>query len=268
MAMPTPNATFTGPDYYDELLGPFTFGPFAAELAAQLPAGLAGPVLEVACGTGLVTRHLRERLAPSAQLVATDLSPAMLDYARRKLGTAGIEWREANALSLPFEAGSFAAVACGFGIMFVPDRLAGLQEMRRVLTADGLLALTVWDRIEENPAALAFAQVIEDLFPGDAEMRFRTPYEMNDVGALRDLVASAGFGQIEIETQRRPITGADPRQFATGQLLGTPRAALIAKRGLPMELVIDKVTAALEAAGGNPYQGYAQAHIVQARALA
>jgi ubiquinone/menaquinone biosynthesis C-methylase UbiE len=265
--MPAANATFTGPEYYDALLGPYTFGPFAAELAARLPPGQAGPVLEVACGTGLVTRQLRARLAPSAQMIATDLSPAMLEFARRNVGSDGIEWREANAQSLPFEAGTFAAVVCGFGIMFVPDRTAGLKEMRRVLRPQGLLLLTVWDRIEENPAALAFAEVIEGLFPGDAEMRFRTPYEMHEVEQLRAQLAAAGFGEIRIETQRRAITGADPRQFATGQLLGTPRAALIAKRGLPMELVIDKVTAALEAAGGNPYTGYAQAHVVEARAV-
>ena len=80
--MPSKSAAFTGPGWYDEHLAPHTFAPFARELVARVPRVPAGPVLELACGTGVVTRPLREHLAPSVALVATDLSPAMLAYAR------------------------------------------------------------------------------------------------------------------------------------------------------------------------------------------
>jgi len=163
------SVTFSGPQYYDDCVGPVWFDPFAADLVQRFPERPAGDVLEIACGTGLVTRRLRERLSPSVRLVATDLSKAMLDYARAKLdGAEGIEWREADALKLPFDDGAFAAVVCGFGIMFVPDRQAALREARRVLAPGGLLLFNVWDRIEENPHALANAEVVEALFPGDA----------------------------------------------------------------------------------------------------
>ncbi len=182
--MASASATFSGPEYYDRLLGPIYFDPFAAELVRRLPPRPPGDVLEVACGTGLVTKRLRERLDPTLRLTATDLSTTMLDYAKAQLGRHdGIEWRDADALKLPFPDGAFGAVVCGFGIMFVADRQAMLQEARRVLVDGGMLLFSVWDRVEENPHALASATVVEGMFPGDAGMRFRVPYEI--LGATR-----------------------------------------------------------------------------------
>ena len=266
--MVSASATFAGPQCYDDCIGPVWFDPFAADLVQRLPQRPPGDVLEIACGTGLATRRLRERLSPTLRLVATDLSKAMLDYARAKLdGRKDIEWREADALNLPFEDGKFGAVVCGFGIMFVPDRQAALREARRVLTEGGILLFNVWDSIEENPHASANAGVIEAMFPDDPEMKFRLPYDMHDAGLLRRLLAGARFRETRIETKRIPITGADPRSIAIGQIRGTPRAALIEKRGVSLDLVIDKVTDALTRTGGNPYSGHAQAIVVQALAI-
>src|SRR5688500_9010954 len=88
--------TFGGsiPSYYDRCLGPAWFDRFAADLARRLPRAPGGDVLEIACGTGLMTRHLRERLEPSRRIIATDLSQPMLDFASRKLADlGGIEWQ-------------------------------------------------------------------------------------------------------------------------------------------------------------------------------
>jgi ubiquinone/menaquinone biosynthesis C-methylase UbiE len=260
-------AGFTGPAYYNDCIGPLWFDPFAADLVRRLPNRPPGDVLEIACGTGLVTRRLRKCVHSALRVVATDLSAAMLDYARAKLGDEGIEWREADALALPFEDHAFGAVVCGFGIMFVPDRPAMLREARRVLVDGGILLFNVWDRIEENPHAAVNAAVLEAMFPGDIEMRFRTPYDMHDTNYLRQLLASAGFREALIETKRIAITGADPSAIATGQLRGTPRSALLETRGVSLDIVIGKVADALAAAGGNPYSGYGQAIIVQARAI-
>ena len=265
--MVSASATFSGPQYYDRHLGPIQFDPFAAELVRRLPPRPPGNVLEIACGTGLVTKRLRDRLDPALRLTATDLSATMLDYAKAQLGERdGIEWRDADALNLPFADGSFGAVVCGFGIMFVPDRQGMLREARRVLMDGGMLLFSVWDRIEENPHAMASADVVEAMFPGDAEMRFRVPYEMHDPALLRQLLARAKFRGTRIETKRIPFEGVDPRNIATGQIRGTPRSVLIEKRGVPLDLVIEKVAAALETRGGNPYRGHAQGLIVEAQA--
>ena len=83
--------------------------------------------------------------------------------------------------------------ARAFGIMFVPDKLQALREARRVVKDGGLLCLSVWDAIEKNAHALACAEAIEGLFPGDEQVRFRVPYEMHDPALLRSLLADAGF---------------------------------------------------------------------------
>jgi len=262
------SASFTGPQYYHDCMGPLWFEAFAADLVQRLPQQPPGDVLEIACGTGIVTGRLRERLSSSRRLVATDVSRPMLDFARARLdGRPGIEWREADASKLPFEDGKFGAVVCGFGIMFMPDRQVALREARRVLVDGGILLFNVWDRIEENLHALANATVLEAMFPGEPEMQFRLPYEMHDPGLLRRLLAGARFRQTRIETKRIPIKGADPRSIATGQIRGTPRSGMIEKRGVSLDLVIDKVTAALTKAGGDPYRAHAQAVIVQAQAI-
>jgi ubiquinone/menaquinone biosynthesis C-methylase UbiE len=265
--MVAPTASFTGPSHYDEQLVPVQFGPFAEELLARVPDDVCGPVLEIACGTGALTRPLRRRLPAAIELVATDLSPGMLAYAQsRSTGTAGITWREADALHLPFPDAVFGTVVCAFGYMFVPDRQAALAESRRVLASGGLLAFTVWDSIEHNPHALANAQVIEARFPDDPQMKFRTPYEMHDAGMLQQMLEAAGFVDVRIETRRRTIAGVDPHMLASGQIRGTPRSALLVERGVSLEDVIADVGAALERQGGNPYAGYAQAQVVTARA--
>jgi len=234
----------------------------------RLPRRPSGDLLEIACGTGLVTRRLRECVDSDLRVVATDLSAVMLDYARGKLGEGkGIEWRQADALALPFDDCTFGAVVCGFGIMFVPDRRGVLKEARRVLADGGILLFNVWDRIEENPHAAVYAAVVEAMFPGDSEMRFRTPYDMHDIEVLRQLLADSGFHETLIDTKRIAIDGADPRAIATGQVRGTPRAALLEARGASLDTVIGKVADALEAAGGNPYSGYGQAIVVQATAI-
>src|SRR3982074_1852406 len=105
------------PEYYDRYLGPAQFEAFGADLVRRLPAQPPGDGLEIARGTGIVTRPLADRLDPAVRLVATDLSRAMLDYARAKLAKSpGIEWQEADAAALPFADAAFGAVGRAGGI--------------------------------------------------------------------------------------------------------------------------------------------------------
>jgi ubiquinone/menaquinone biosynthesis C-methylase UbiE len=266
--MTQPIASFTAsmPEYYDRCLGPAWFDTFAADLAQRLPTRPGGDVLELACGTGLVTRRLRARLDPGVRLIATDISRPMLDHARGKLlGEKRIEWREADACKLPFADAEFGAVVCAFGIMFVPDRAAAFREARRVLMAGGTLLFNVWDGVEENQHHAINARVMEGLFPGDAEMRYTMPYEMHSLELLRELLKQSGFREQHIEKKRLPLGAVSARSIATGQIRGTPRSLLIEKRGVALDTVIDKVAAALAAAGGaDPYRGFAQAIVVEA----
>lgn len=266
------SADFSGsvPKYYDTCLGPAWFDAFAADLAQRLPSKPPGDVLEIACGTGLATRRVRQRLDPFVRLIATDLSKAMLDYARVKMSdVTGIEWREADAVDLPFGNGEFGAVVCAFGMMFVPDKKAAFREAYRVLKEGGILLFSVWDGIDENPHVAANAEVVESLFPGDEEMRFRIPYEMNDRALLQRLLAQAHFADVKIEKKRLNLDRVSARTIAIGQIRGTPRSLLIEKRGVSLDDVVEKVAAALMRIGGaEPYRGPAQAIVVEARRTA
>jgi SAM-dependent methyltransferase len=264
-----PKATFSGaiPKNYDQLLGPALFHNFAEDLAARVPPRPSGDVLEIACGTGQVTAELRRRLDPGVRLVATDLNKPMLDYAARRLAARGlIEFHEADAMQLPFRDASFEIAVCGFGFMFVPDKAKAMRETRRVLGSGGLLFFNVWDRIETNPTNLAAANVIEGMFPGDDDVKFRVPYEMADAALLRALLEDAGFVETRMETRQFPVTGV-ARAIATGQIRGTPRSLLLEKKGVSLDEVIDRQTAALTKLGGaDPFRSTAQAIVVEARA--
>jgi ubiquinone/menaquinone biosynthesis C-methylase UbiE len=263
-------ATFGGsmPEYYDGIMAAGQFDIFAQDLVARVPVDPAGGVLELACGTGVATRRLRERLHRDVRLVATDLSEPMLAFARRKLaGTPGIEWRQADAGALPFGDGEFGAVLCACGVMFVPDKNKLFGELRRVLAPGGALVFNVWDGIDANPHSLATNEVFMSLFPGDAEMRFDLPFAFNDQALLRSLLAQAGFRDVRIEPVTREVRFASAQELAIGQLRGTPRGALLEKRGLDLEAIIGKCAAALARVGGaEPFRCSARALAIEARA--
>ena len=136
-----PNVIFEGPipENYDRSLGPALFEPFAKDMAARLKGEQPKNVLELACGTGILTRRLRDGLATGVRLVATDLNPGMLAFAQRKFSpNENLEWQEADAGALPFDDGSFDAVVCQFGLMFVPDKESVMRECYRILTSGGV----------------------------------------------------------------------------------------------------------------------------------
>ena len=267
MTADKPVFTASMPEFYDKTLGP-QFAPFADELARRMPAKPPGDVLELACGTGFVTRRLRERLDASVRLVATDISRPMLDYARAKLADIpGIEWREADATSLPFADAEFGAIACAFGAMFMPDKGVFFREGRRVLGAGGLFVFSVWNRIEENRHGQVSAQIIQSLFPGDPEANFGTPYSMHDPARIRAWLDESGFEEVAIDSARLPLGRVSAHDFAIGAVYGTPRSSLLAKKGASLPEVAEKIAAELARAGGaDPYIGEGSALMVTARA--
>src|SRR5205085_1416194 len=150
----------------DSILGPAQLESLAADLVRRLPVRPRGDVLELACGTGIITERLRERIDGNFRIVATDVSDAMLAYARNKV-KGKIDWRLADAAALPFKDETFGAVVCAFGVMFVPEKAKLFGEARRVLLEGGTLLFNVWDGIEANLQAKVAAEVIEEMFAGD-----------------------------------------------------------------------------------------------------
>ncbi len=185
---------FTGsiPELYEVHLVPLIFEPYAVDLADRLASRSLTCVLEIAAGTGVVTRALASMLPDSVSIVATDLNQPMLDHASA-LGTKrAVEWRQADAMQLPFQDGAFDAVVCQFGVMFFPEKSRAYSEARRVLRSGGVFIFNVWDRIEENEFANTVTTALETLFPEDPP-RFlaRTPHGYYDHETIK---ASSGSG--------------------------------------------------------------------------
>jgi ubiquinone/menaquinone biosynthesis C-methylase UbiE len=224
------------PENYDRSLGPSFFEPFAKDMAARLDPKRHRNVLEIACGTGIVTRRIRDRLSPEARLVATDLNPAMLALAQTK-SVENVTWQEADASTLPFADGSFDAVVCQFGVMFFPDKEAAMLETHRVLNSGGAFLFSVWDSFEVNPAARVTHETIASFFDRDPPSFYQTPFGFHDAELIRHLLRKAGFEGIEISVVPLPCRSASAAEFATGLVRGNPVATAIEERGVRVERV-------------------------------
>ena len=255
------------PENYDRYRAS-DFEPYADDLAGRVAiAGPRGPILELACGTGILTERLRARLPLSVRIVATDLNPPMLEYARTKRGgVVGIEWQQADAVTLPFPSGSYDAVTCQFGFMFVPDKVAAFREARRVLAPGGLLAFNVWDSLQANQSMHIVQQAISS-FLGHQPGFFDLPYGLHDRSLLRDLVQSSGFQQIEISTVSIRTVSPSAHALATGIVTGSPASLELRQRGIAFEPVIEAAAATLARAFGDcPCETDRRAVVVTARA--
>lgn len=257
------------PELYDRLMVPLIFEPYALDLAERLAALAPGDVLEIAAGTGVVTRAMAARL-PAARIVATDLNPPMLEQAARRLpADARVTWRQADALALPFEAGRFDAVVCQFGAMFFPDKVAGYREARRVLKPDGRFLFNVWDEIATNEFADVVTEALAAMFPDDPP-RFmaRTPHGHHDLARIRDDLTAAGFASIAIDTVEHRSRAAEPRIAAVAYCQGTPlRAEIEARKPGGLAEATDAATRRLAARfGDGAIDGRIRAHVVTASA--
>jgi ubiquinone/menaquinone biosynthesis C-methylase UbiE len=256
------------PEFYDALMVPLIFEAYAADLAGRVAATSPGAVLETAAGSGVVTRMLAPRLAAGARYVVTDLNQPMLDHAAARQGAdRRIEWRQADALDLPFEDASFDVVCCQFGAMFFPDRVAGYAEARRVLRPGGRFAFSVWDRIEENAFADDVTNAVAALFPQDPP-RFlaRTPHGYHDVALIREELSRAGFTELEIETREEVSRALSARAAATAYCRGTLlRNEIEARDAGLLQLATDRATEAIARRHGEgPVAGKIQAHVIVA----
>jgi SAM-dependent methyltransferase len=212
------------PEIYDAYLVPLIFEPYAADLAARLASRKLSDLLELAAGTGVVTRHLAAKLAASVSIVATDLNQPMLDRASA-VGTARpVEGRQADAQQLPFADATFDAVVCQFGVMFFPDKARAFAEARRVLRPGGVFLFNVWDRIEEREFSATVADAPAQMFP-DNPPRFmaRVPHGYHDRQTIERDLAQGGFAhKPEIQTLAARSYAATSRIPAMAYCQGTP----------------------------------------------
>jgi ubiquinone/menaquinone biosynthesis C-methylase UbiE len=232
--MATTDRVFAGsiPELYDRCLVPLIFEPYALDLASRVAKSGAASILETAAGTGVVTRALAAALSNEARIVATDLNQPMLDRAKsRQPHDPRIEWKQADALALPFADQSFDAVVCQFGAMFFPEKVQGYKEARRVLKPRGYFVFNVWDQISTNEFADTVTETLASMFPNDPP-RFlaRTPHGYHDPDQLRRDVSAAGFANVTVEPVDARSKAATAREPAIAYCQGTPLRNEIERR--------------------------------------
>jgi SAM-dependent methyltransferase len=261
--------TFAGaiPKFYEQYLVPLIFEPYAADLASRVARRRPARVLEIAAGTGAVTRHLAKTLPADVVIVASDLNQPMLDHAAT-VGTARpVEWRQADAMQLPFPDESFDAVVCQFGVMFFPDKPKAFAEAKRVLRPGGAFIFNAWDRIEDNEFANVVTLSLASVFPKDPP-RFlaRVVHGYNDVAAIERDLTSGGFMRSPlISTITARSKAESPFVPAVAYCQGTPlRNEIEARDASRLGEATDVATAAIARRFGHgPVDGKIQAHVVE-----
>ena len=238
------------PQEYDAGLGEVKFRP-CARSTAQRVAGLlpgGGRVLEVAAGTGLVTAELVA--LPGVEVTATDLNPAMVEHGRRQV--PGARWRQADAMALPETDGAYDAVVCQFGVMFFPDRVAALAEVRRVLRPGGVAVVTSWDAVEHDEVTYALVQALAEVLPDDPPtFPVRIPHGYCDPVRFTADLEAAGLQDVQLRTVETTGTAPDAATVVRGFLAGTPLGAEVSGR-VDVEALLGPMTRRL---GEGPVTG-------------
>jgi SAM-dependent methyltransferase len=267
-AMSDSDRIFAGsvPKIYERYLVPLIFEPYAVDLVDRLKSRGPSRVLEVAAGTGVVTRALASELPETAAIVATDLNQGMLDQAAAVGTRRGVEWRTADAMRLPFPDGAFDAVVCQFSVMFFPDKPRAFSEALRVLGPGGVFIFNVWDRIEENEFADTVTTALASVFPADPP-RFmaRTPHGYFERVAIEEDLARGGFRKPpRIATVAKRSRAESPRVPAIAYCQGTPlRSEIEARDANRLEQATDAAAEAIARRfGSQVVEGKIQAHVV------
>jgi SAM-dependent methyltransferase len=253
----------TMPQAYDRSLAPAVFRPFAVDLARRAARFAPRRLLEIAAGTGVLTRELVTAV-PAAQVTVTDLNAAMVEFGSRQVPLA--TWRQADALRLPFDDQTFDLIACQFGVMFFPDRPAAFREMQRVLAPAGRLLFSTWGTVATHGFAAALVAGLGHVFPGDPPgFLVAVPHGYCDLGQVAADLAAGGLrcvSAIPVTLEGHAVSAAD---VAAGFCTGTPLRAEIEARGdlaACTALVAGQMTARL---GPGPVTATMTAHVIEAR---
>src|SRR5690349_10654961 len=191
--------THDAAEVYEAFFVPALFAEWAPRITDVARVRAGQRVLDVACGTGVLTREVAVRVGPAGSAVGLDVNAGMLAVARRR--TPDIEWRAACAEALPFEDESFDAVVSQFGLMFFEDRQAALGEMMRILRPGGYLAVAVWASIEQSPGYAALLRLLQRLFGDDVAAALRAPFVLGDRETLLAVFSEAGISSADASTQ-------------------------------------------------------------------
>jgi ubiquinone/menaquinone biosynthesis C-methylase UbiE len=233
VTQPKTNISFSGsiPKFYDDNLGSLFFEPYSTEMALRIKDLKADSILEIACGTGRLTKYLPLVTAKKyGSITATDLNPAMLEHAKRTIAWKDIDWQVVDAMELPYGDSLFDVVVAQFGVMFYPDKQKAYNETRRVLSDNGTFIFSAWDSLEHNPISQLTDTIIAEFFPRDTPGFYKIPFSYFSEDEIRSDLAASGFKTINVESLKLEGYAASAHEAAEGLLQGTPLFNAIVER--------------------------------------
>ena len=216
-------------EIYEYGLVPAIFGPWSKRTVALAVPTAEDAVLDIACGTGVVTRLAAQYVGPGGSVVGLDANPGMIEVARSQSVNSdiSIDWKVGDALMLPFPEATFQIVFCQGGLQFITDRLTVLREMYRVLKPQGKLALMVCQEIQHCPGFAIVTDTLARYTGWQTAALLRTPFTLGDAQVLRSLMAAAGFQNITIRPEVKSIHFPSPAAFTRYLITGSSIASQV-----------------------------------------
>ena len=248
------HSVFVGeiPKNYDEGLGPNIFDFYGSHMAGLVAKRNPSDILEIAAGTGIVTRKIWDAVGEDSQLTATDLNDAMLDVAREKFADpSALTIEPADAQALPYADDHFDVVTTQFGHMFFPDRPAAYSEGRRVLRPGGTYLFSTWGSMDQNPFSKLIHGVLAEIFDGNPPGFYKVPFSLHDPAAILDELGASGFQNCEHQAVEHQRTIEDVPGFARGLVYGNPSIDEVRSRGGDPEAICEQTSERLRDEFGN-----------------
>jgi ubiquinone/menaquinone biosynthesis C-methylase UbiE len=228
-------------------------------------------VLDVACGTGAVSRAAARRAGESGSVTGVDLGEPTLEIARshaREPRAASIAYVQSDAGSLPLADGAFDVALCQQGLQFFPDRAKALTEMRRVLKTGGRVAVATWKDIGHSPF-IAVADALAHHLGEDAAQMMHSPFALDDSVELAGMISGAGFDEVIVFDETIECTWASHPEFARLAIAAGPIAPVFASAPeVARRAVVDEVATRLasHATGDGRLQMSMTSNVALARA--
>jgi SAM-dependent methyltransferase len=204
--------------YYEQNFVPSLFQPWSPVIIEACGAEAGDRVLDIACGSGVVTRELARGHGDDSKLSGLDISAGMIEVARSR--QPGVDWQVGDACALPYPDNCFERVLCQFGLMFFPDRIQALREMQRVSKPGGRIAILVWNGLDDNPGFAEMVAILQRMAGTRAADALRAPFCLGEPALLAELAKKAGIEDFSIHGHRAEAGFLNLREFVEAELRG------------------------------------------------
>ena len=231
------------PENYERYFVPAIGAPLANDLVEIAALRPGERVLDVACGTGVVARLASQKVGAAGSVAGLDINPGMLAVARSTTPPGmAIDWHETSAEAMPLSDASFDVVLCQMGLQFVPDKIAALREMRRVLAPHGRLILNVPG--PTPPLFLILAEALADHIGAEAAGFVNQVFSLHDAEQLENLISGAGFRDVSVQAGTRSLRLPPPEEFLWQYVQSTPLAGAVAQANHELRASLERDVAA------------------------